>query len=111
MIITILYLTGSFLIISLKKSFLDLFLSSFECYFGFFCDKEEFKKRTNFFEYFNVQFLREPIDLNLIMFWNFIGIKLSNLVGLRFSSFLFLLFNTFFLFTTYMIKYTKLSSR
>jgi hypothetical protein len=105
LIITMLYLTGSFLIISLKKSFWDLFISSFECYFGFFCDKEEFKKRTNFFEYFNKQLLREPIDLNLIMFWNFVGIKLSNLIGLRFSSFIFLLANTSILFSTYMIDY------
>ena len=105
LIITTFYLTGSFLIISLKKSFWDLFVSSFECYFGFFCDKEEFKKRTNFFEYFNKQLLREPIDLNLIMFWNFVGIKLSNLIGLRPSSIIFLLANTSILFSTYMIDY------
>lgn len=39
------------------------------------------------------------------MFWNFVGIKLSNLIGLRPSSIIFLLANTSILFSTYMIDY------
>ena len=106
-IITTIYLAGSFFIISLKKSFWNLFISSLECRLDAWCDKEEFKKRANFFKYFYEQLLREPIDLNLIMFWNFLGIKLSNSLGFRISSLIILIANSLIFFLTYNIYYDE----
>ena len=45
------------------------------------------------------------MDLNLIMFWNFIGIKLSNAIGLRPTSIIFLVLNSLILLLTYNISY------
>ena len=63
-LITSIYLVGSFIIASMKKSFQNLLLMSLRCRLDAFCDKEEFKKRANFYEYFHVQLLTEPVDLN-----------------------------------------------
>ena len=71
------------------------------------CDKEEFKKRANFFIYFYEQLIREPIDFNLIMLWNFIGFKLSDSLGLTISSFIRLISNILILFLTYNIYYDE----
>ena len=105
MLITSIYLVGSFIIASLKRSSWNLFNSSIECFFNIFCDREEFKKQTNFFEYFLDQLLKEPMDLNLIMFWNFLGIKLSNSIGFIFTSLIFLGLNILILVLTYNIDY------
>ena len=104
-LITSIYLVGIFIIISLKKSTWNLFLSSLRCFVDIMCDKKEFEKQTNFFEYFLNQLLREPMDLNLIMFWNFIGLKLSNLIGFSLSSLIFLFFNGLIFLLTYNINY------
>ncbi len=106
-LITSFYLIETFLIISLKNSFWNLFISSIKCRFDKWCDKEEFLKRTKFFEYFREQLLKEPIDLNIIMLWNFIGIKLSNSIGLRLSSVLILFVNSLILLLTYNINYNE----
>jgi len=105
LLITSIYLVGSFIIASLKRSSWNLFLSSIECFTNIFCDREEFKKQTNFFEYFLDQFLKEPMDLNLVMFWNFLGIKLSNSIGFAISSLMLLGFNILVLVLTYNIDY------
>ena len=47
------------------------------------------------------------MDLNLIMLWNFLGIKLYNLIGLRGSSCIFLLVNILILLLTYFIDYNE----
>ena len=105
LLITSIYLTGSFIIASLKKSTWNLALSSIECFTNIFCDKNEFKKQSNFFEYFLDKFLKDPIDLNLIMFWNFFGLKLSNSIGFSLTSIIFLFFNILILILTYNISY------
>ena len=84
---------------------MNLALSSFECLTNFFCDKNEFKKQSNFFEFFLDEFLKEPIDLNLIMLWNFFGLKLSNSIGFSLTSLFFLFFNILILILTYNISY------
>ena len=104
-LITTIILTGSFIIVSLKKSFWNLFISSIKCYAEISCDEEEFIKRANFFEYFLEQLLREPIDLNLIMFWNMIGLNLMNSIGFRCTSILFMVFNSLIFLATYNIGY------
>lgn len=43
-IITSINLIGSFLIISLKKSYWNFFLTSLKCKFEIYCDKEDFRK-------------------------------------------------------------------
>ena len=106
-IMTSIYLVGAFLTLSLKNSFWNLFVSSLKCRFNKGCNKEEFKKRANFFFYFHLQLLKEPPDFNLIMFWNFIGIKLTNLIGLRPSMAIILLVNIVIFFTTYIIYYEE----
>jgi len=105
LLITSIYLTGSFIIASLKKSTWNLALSSIECFTNILCDKNEFKKQSNFFEYFLDKFLKDPIDLNLIMFWNFFGLKLSNSIGFSLTSIIFLFFNILILILTYNISY------
>ena len=104
-LITSIYLAGSFIIVSLKKSFWNFFFNSFKCRVGVYCDKGEFMKQSNIFEYFLEQLLREPIDLNLIMFWNFIRINISNTLGFRPSSLIFLSVNVLILLLTYSINY------
>ena len=106
-LITSINLVGSFIIASLKKSTWNLFFSSLKCLFKDFCDKEEFKAQTNFFEYYLDQLLREPMDLNLIMFWNFIGISLSNSIGFSLTSVIFLGLNILILILTYNISYSE----
>ena len=103
--ITSIYLIGIFIIISLKKSTWNLFFSSLKCFTNIMCEIEELKKQTNFFEYFLYQLLREPMDLNLIMFWNFLGIKFSNIIGFSLSSLIFLVLNALVLILTYNISY------
>ena len=85
---------GLFLITTLKKSVWNLFEISLKCKLEISCEKEEFMKMTDFFEYYLDKLLREPVDLNLVMFWNFIGIKLSNTFGFRIASLIFLFFNS-----------------
>ena len=82
-------------------------MSSLKCRFNKGCNKEEFKKRANFFFYFHLRLLKEPIDLNLIMLWNFIGVKLTNLIGLRISMIIIILVNILIFFTTYNIYYEE----
>ena len=104
-IITVIYSVGSFFIISLKNSYWNLFVSSLKCRLEINCDKEEFKKRANFYKFFIDQLLREPADLNLIMFWNFIGINLLKSIGIRKTSSIFLIINILILLLTYNIYY------
>ena len=104
-IITSIYLVGLFLIASLKKSFWNLFLSSLECKVEIFCDKDEFKKQANFFEYYLDKLLREPVDLNLIMFWNFIGVSISRWIGFSATSGISLIINCGILLLIYIIPY------
>ena len=104
-IITSIYLVGSFIIVSLKKSFWNFLFNSLKCKFDVYCEKGEFMKQSNFFEYFLERLLREPIDLNLIMLWNFLGINLSNSLGFRPTSLIFLFINFIILLITYSINY------
>ena len=104
-LITSIFLIGSFVIASLKKSCWNLFYTSFKCYAELSCNKEDFIKQSIFFEYFHEQLFREPVDLNLIMFWNFIGIKLLNSIGFRPTTIIFLIFNILILYLTYNINY------
>ena len=105
LLITTFYLTGSFVLVCLKKSLWNLFFTSVKCYFE--CDKDEFKKQSNFFEYFHGKLLREPFDLNLMMFWNFIGVSLSNLWGFRIASLFFLGINVLIIILTFSISYAE----
>ena len=107
LLITSIYLVGSFIIASLKKSFFNFFFTSLKCKFEIYCDRDDFLKQSNFFEYFLERLLREPIDLNLIMFWNFIGINLSNSLGFRLTSLIFLFVNFLILLLTYCINYEQ----
>ena len=105
LIITSIYLVGLFLIASLKKSFWNLFLTSLRCKMELFCDKEEFRKQANFFEYYLDKLLREPVDLNLIMFWNFVGVSISRWIGFRLTSGISLIINCGILLLVYIIPY------
>ena len=44
-IITSIYLVGSFIIVSLKKSFWNFLLNSLKCKFDVYCEKGEFMKQ------------------------------------------------------------------
>ena len=109
-LITSINLMGSFLLVSLKKSFRNLLVTSIKCKFEISCDKNEFEKQANFFEYFLDKLSKEPIDFNLIMFCNFIGISISNLLGFRITSLIFLFFNFLVLLFTYNINYSDFES-
>lgn len=67
------YLIGIFIIIPIKNSLWELFKASFFCKINIFCDKEDLFKKSNYFKYFFDTRINEPIDFNLIMFWNLIG--------------------------------------
>ena len=84
-----------------------MLVSSLKCRFNKGCDKQEFKKRANFFSYFHLKLLKDPIDFNLILFWSFIGIKLSNSIGLRLSTIIILFINVIILYITYIISYQE----
>ena len=103
--ITSAFLAGSFFIASLKKSFWNFFFPSLKCRLDIFCDKEDFKKKSNFFGYSVEQLLREPVDLNLIMFWNSIGNSLLNSIGFVPTSLILLFTNSLNLLLTYNIAY------
>ena len=107
LIITSIYLVGLFLIASLKNSVWNLFVTAIKCKFEIACDKDEFIKQSNFFENFIDKLIKEPIDLNLIMFWNFIGIHLSNSIGFSITSLIFLIINSLILLYTFNIDYME----
>jgi hypothetical protein len=63
------------------------------------------KSNPIFLNIFFDKFLKDPIDLNLIIFWNFFGLKLSNSIGFSLTSIIFLFFNILILILTYNISY------
>ena len=87
------YLFGIFLVISIKDLLFNLLISSIECKLDIFCDKEKFKKQTNFFDYFLNEQNKVSVDLNLVMFWSFIGIKFVYLLGYTITTISFLILN------------------
>lgn len=109
-VLTTIFLIGSFIIASIKKSAWDVFWTSFKCFIEISCDKNDFIKQANFFQYFLEQLLREPIDLNLIMFWNFFGMSIMRSWGFRKTSFFFLFFNIIILLIVYNISYDNYDS-
>ena len=102
---TSIFLTGSFIIASLKKSSWNIFFTSLKCFIDISCDKDDFIKQANFYHYFLEQLLREPVDLNLIMFWNLIGESLLKSIGFRITAIIFLVFNSTILTIIYNISY------
>ena len=110
-LITSIFLISSFIIATLKRSYWNLFYVSFKCFTELSCNKEDFIKKSNFFEYFHEQLFREPVDLNLIMLWNFIGIKLLNSIGFRPTTIIFLILNALILLLTYSINYEDYNSQ
>ena len=104
-LITSIFLVGSFIIASLKKSSFDIFSTSIKFFVDISCDKDDFAKQANFYHYFLEQLLREPIDLNFIMFWNFLGELSLKSIGFRKTSIIFLVLNSSILFTIYNINY------
>ena len=98
---TSIFLVGSFIIASLKKSSFDIFLTSLKCFVDISCDKDDFAKQANFYHYFLEQLLREPIYLNLIMFWNFLGELSLKSIGFRKTSIIFLVLNSSILIIIY----------
>ena len=100
-LITSIFLVGSFIIASLKKSSFDIFSTSIKCFVDISCDEDDFAKQANFYHYFLEQLLREPIDLNLIMFWNFLGELSLKSIGFRKTSIIFLVLNSSILIIIY----------
>ena len=111
----IVYLIGTFQIISLLKSLFDLLKESIICYF--FSDKCKDKYLINddnnpfdFFNYFYKKSMDETMDFNLMMATGFIGDLLLKSTGFTFSSLLFwfLTFACLFLILNFQfqIKYT-----
>ena len=64
-------------------------------------------EQANFFEYSFEKLTKEPINLNLVMICNIIGIKLSNAIDICWTSVIFLFFNILILLYTYNIDYTE----
>ena len=106
-VITSIYLIGLFLIVPFKKSVEDLLWSSIKCKIEINCNKEEFMEQANFFEYSFEKLTKEPINLNLVMICNIIGIKLSNAIDICWTSVIFLFCNILILLYTYNIDYTE----
>ena len=99
------YLSGIFVIISIEKSLWSLFKISLACRVDIFCDKEEFYERTQFFKYFFDKTIKQPIDFNLIMLWNVMGLKMLSSCGFRVTTILFSALNTVILLFIYNIDY------
>lgn len=99
------YLSGIFIIISIEESLWSLFKISLACRVDIFCDKDEFYERTQFFKYFFDKTIKQPIDFNLIMFWNVIGLKMLSSCGFRATIILFSVLNTVIFLFIYNIDY------
>ena len=95
---SIINLIGIFQIISIQKSVLTLFTSSFLCYFSS-SKHEEIKKDYvkaipfDFFHFIYEESKKESIDFNLMMLTNFIGNMLLKSCGFTISSIVLFLFN------------------
>ena len=101
-------LIGIFLIISIKDLLYNLFVSSLKCNFHniFNYDRKEFINQTVFFYNFYNESIKISVDFNLMMFWNFIGLKCLNSCGFRKTSVAFLILNSIMIFTIIFFDFT-----
>lgn len=102
---TIFYLFGIYIIISIKDLLFNLLISSIECRFDIYCDKEKFKKQSNFFDYFLAEQNKISINLNLVMFWSFIGIKFLYSLGFTITNIIFMILNIIILSIIYIFDF------
>ena len=100
------YLIGMYLIISIKNSLWDLFKASLLCKIEIGCDEEDFLKKSNYFKYFFDKTLYEPVNFNLIMFWNLIGSAMIKCWGFRKTIILFFCLNSGILIILFNLDFT-----
>ena len=102
---SIINVIGIFLIISIKDTLHKLFVSSLKCKLEIFCNIEDFKNQSNYFEFFRKESSKESLNFNLMMFWSFVGIKFLKSLGFIITSFIFLILNTIMILLIYVIDF------
>ena len=90
---SICYLVGFFIIVPINNLIFNLFFSALKCRLEIKCNKTEFNERKNFFNYLFSESRKDSINIDLVMFWSFIGLKILDTCKFRKSSMLFLVLN------------------
>lgn len=103
-------LIGIFLIILIKNLLSDIFFTSLKYKIYNFInkdyDKNEIINHTYFLYIFYDESIKVSVDFNLIMFWNFIGLKCLKSCGFRKTSVVFLILNSIMIFTINFFDFT-----
>ena len=68
-------------------------MTSIKCKFDISCNLEDFKKKTNFYDYFLNETFKDSIDLKIITFWSFIGVTCLDTCGFKKTTSIFLILN------------------
>ena len=68
-------------------------MTSIKCKFDISCNLEDFKKKTNFYDYFLNETFKDSFDLKIITFWSFIGVICLDTCGFKKTTSIFLILN------------------
>jgi len=103
----IFYIIGILMVINISDILFTLFLTSIKCKLGPYCNLDDFKKQSNFYDYFLTETLKEPIDFKIIMFWSFIGDQYLDKWGFKLSCIYIMLANIFIISLVYFFDFQK----
>ena len=93
------------MIAPISNLILNLLFSALKCRLDIGCNKQEFNKRKNFFNFLFSESRKDVFDIDLVMFWSFIGLKLLETCKFRKTSFLFLVLNIIMLCLVYVFDF------
>ena len=89
------YLVAYFIIAPINNLIFDLLYSALKCRLDISCNKNKFNQRKNFFNYLFSESRKESIDIDLMMFWSFIGLEILDSCKFRITSLLLLILNIY----------------
>ena len=107
---SIIYLVGILMIISLKDVLFNLLLASIKCKIDLYCNIDDLKKYSNFYEAFLKEALKEPNDFQIIMFWNIIGLQCLDSFGFKISVVILTPFYLLIMYFIYIFDFLKYDS-
>lgn len=105
LLFAIFYLIGFFILAPISNLILNLLFSSLKCRLDISCDKQEFNKQKNFFNYLLSESRKVTIDVDLITFWSFIGLNILETCRFRKTCSLFLILNIIMLCFIYIFDF------
>ena len=99
------YLVAFFIIAPISNLIFNLLFSSLKCRLDISCNKNEFSERKNFFNYLFSESRKLSIDIDLMMFWSFIGLEILESCQFRKTCSLLLISNIIMLCLIYIFDF------